>query len=333
MTAPGPVFLQVEPVGQCNLRCRMCPIQFRRDGPPWGPPAFLPFERFTRLVDEAAGIEELHLQGLGEPMMHPRFFDMVRYGAGRGLRVTTNTNMTLMSERRAAECTSCGLDTLHVSLDGATPETYEHIRTGARWNRVVANLETLLHARQRQGGGRPRLHLVMVLMRRNAAELPDIVRLASGWEFEEVFVQHLCHDYSESCLPEEYRPMRDFVDAESLSASGAWAAGAFQQARRAAEQTGIRLRLPSLEPRLHPAGTPGPARCDWPWRGAYVSYDGKAMPCCMVSTPDRISLGDVAKEGFRAVWSGAAYREFRGRLDSDNPPEVCRGCSIYRGTF
>jgi PAS domain S-box-containing protein len=26
---------------------------------------------------------------------------------------------------------------------------------------------------------------------------------------------------------------------------------------------------------------------DWPWRGAYLSYDGQAVPCCMVSTPDR----------------------------------------------
>ena len=26
-----PRFLQVEPVGQCNLRCQMCPIQFRPD--------------------------------------------------------------------------------------------------------------------------------------------------------------------------------------------------------------------------------------------------------------------------------------------------------------
>ena len=28
-----PHFIQIEPVGQCNLRCQMCPIQFRRDGP------------------------------------------------------------------------------------------------------------------------------------------------------------------------------------------------------------------------------------------------------------------------------------------------------------
>jgi hypothetical protein len=29
-------------------------------------------------------LEEIQLQGLGEPMMHPRFFDMVAYAVSRG---------------------------------------------------------------------------------------------------------------------------------------------------------------------------------------------------------------------------------------------------------
>jgi hypothetical protein len=61
---PLPRFVQIEPVGQCNLRCRMCPIQFRRDGPPHGPAAFMAFNAFTRLVDQFEDVEELHLQGL-----------------------------------------------------------------------------------------------------------------------------------------------------------------------------------------------------------------------------------------------------------------------------
>ena len=96
-----PTFLQVEPVGQCNLRCQMCAIQFRQDGPPHGPLAFMAYDNFTRLIDEWQGLQELHLQGLGEPMMHPRFFDMVTYAARKGIRVTTNSNLTLLNEWRA----------------------------------------------------------------------------------------------------------------------------------------------------------------------------------------------------------------------------------------
>src|SRR5215211_2247775 len=114
-----PTYLQVEPVGQCNLRCRMCPIQFRRDGPPHGPPAFMRFEDFVRLLDQFPGLRELQLQGLGEPMMHPRFFDMVELAASRGIKVGTNTNLTLLNSKRAGRCVSSGLAELSASLDGA----------------------------------------------------------------------------------------------------------------------------------------------------------------------------------------------------------------------
>ena len=38
----------------------------------------------------------------------------------------------------------------------------------------------------------------MVLMKKNVAELKDVVRLAHDYGMEQVFVQHLCHDLSES---------------------------------------------------------------------------------------------------------------------------------------
>ena len=53
----------------------------------------------------------------------------------------------------------------------------------------------------------------------------------------------------------------------------------------------------------------------------------------MVMGDDRVSLGDLTSTSFTDIWYGAPYREFRRRLDSSNPPEVCRGCSLYRHTF
>jgi MoaA/NifB/PqqE/SkfB family radical SAM enzyme len=334
MTAPLPRFLQLEPVGQCNLRCRMCSIQFRGDGAPGGPPAFMAFELFARLVGELPELRELHLQGLGEPLMHPRFFEMVRFASGRGVRVSTNTNGTLLGPRRAEACVTSGLAELHVSLDGATAETYEAIRVRSRLARVLGGLDRVVEARRRLASETPALRIVAVAMRRNLAELPALVELARAHGVDRVFVQHLCHDYGEDTLPAAYRPMRAFVDAETLAGeSRERVERAFAAARAAAERLGVELRLPRTEPRPHPPGTPGPARCDWPWRGAYLSWQGQAMPCCMVSTPDRLSLGDAAPGGLAAVWSGEPYQAFRAALDSDEPPAICRSCSVYTGTF
>jgi radical SAM protein with 4Fe4S-binding SPASM domain len=329
-----PRFVQIEPVGQCNLRCRMCPIQFRSDGAPGQPRAFMDFSVFCRLIDQFPEITELQLQGLGEPLLHPQFFAMVRYAAARGILVSTNTNLTVMSEPRAEECVQSGLHTLHVSLDGASKATYEMIRVRSRFERVIRNLRRLMQAKANLRSALPHIRLVAVVMRGNLHELPELVRLAHEEGIDTISVQHLCHDFGESSLPQQYRPMRAFVDDQTLLHDDPLRVkSCFDAARAAARDLGVTLRLPNVQPRTHAAGTPGRQRCDWPWRGSYISYDGKAMPCCMVATPDRIHFGDMAAQGVAEVWNNDAYGRFREQLDSDTPPEVCRSCALYAGTF
>jgi MoaA/NifB/PqqE/SkfB family radical SAM enzyme len=330
---PLPRFVQIEPVGQCNLRCRMCPVQFRPDGQS-GPPAFMGFDTFRSLLDQFDGVTELHLQGLGEPLMHPRFFDMVAHASARGIKVSTNTNMTVMTDEHARRCIDSGLDTLHVSIDAANAADYETVRVGARLPLVLRNLRRVTEHRARSGNGRPHIVLVAVLMRSTLGGLPDLVRLAAELGVDSMSVQQLCHDFSEDSLPPRYLPMRTFIDGEMLGEADRPAVeSVFAVARAQASAAGLPLRLPRLVQRIHGPDVPGPARCDWPWRGAYVSYDGKAMPCCMVATPDRAQLGDMVAEGVASVWTNEAYTAFRAGLASPDPPQVCAGCAIYRGTF
>jgi MoaA/NifB/PqqE/SkfB family radical SAM enzyme len=333
LTPPLPGYVQLEPVGQCNLRCRMCPVQFRPDGHA-GPPAFMGFDTYRSLLDQFEGVTELHLQGLGEPLMHPRFFDMVQLASSRAIKVSTNTNMTIMTDEHARRCIDSGLDTLHVSIDSADPLVFEKIRIGARLPRVLRNLRRVTAYKARFGTPNPRIVLVAVLMRSTLDGLPALVRLAQQLGVDSMSVQQLCHDFSENSLPPRYLPMRIFIDQEMLGvADSAHIEAVFAEARELAGAAGLALRLPRVAPRPHGPEVPGPQRCDWPWRGAYVSHDGKAMPCCMVATPDRAQLGDMLADGVVPVWTGAAYTDFRARLASPDPPPVCAGCAIYRGTF
>jgi MoaA/NifB/PqqE/SkfB family radical SAM enzyme len=320
MSVPLPSFVQIEPVGQCNLACRMCPVVMREEKPP----AFMPFEEFTRLIDQFADLRELHLQGLGEPFLHPRFFDMIAYAAARGVEVSTNTNLTALSPRRAEECVKSGLARLHVSLDAADPAAYEYIRVGSRFDRVLRNLDLLVDAKRRCGTLFPELRMVAVLMRRTLAGLPPLVRFAHEHGIASLSVQHLAHDFTESTLPAKYAAMREFVDAETVVGQDVEAV--FAEARRVAAELGVDLRLPRV-------GNATRRGCDWPWRGSYIAYSGEAMPCCMVATPDRVNFGNMARDGVGRVWDNAAYNAFRERLASEVPPEICSGCSVYRGVF
>jgi len=291
------------------------------------------FDTFKRLVDDFTELKHLHLQGLGEPLMHPRFFDMVSYAASQGVKVTTNTNLTLLNERKAESCVTSGLAIVHVSLDAATAGVYESIRIRAHFERVIENIRRLNAAKARLEAELPELRMVMVLMRRNLGELPELVRLANELGIVELSVQQLCHDFSETTLPPHYAPMRTFIATESLSEDcQADADRVFAEARVLASELGLKLRLPNMR-RERDVVTRLDPRCDWPWTGAYVSYDGYSMPCCMISTPDRGNFGRIDQASISEIWSGEAYEAFRAGLQNGTPPNICAACAIYKGTF
>jgi len=53
----------------------------------------------------------------------------------------------------------------------------------------------------------------------------------------------------------------------------------------------------------------------------------------MIATPDRMNFGNMARDGVAAIWGNASYEDFRERLASDTPPEICKSCALYAGTF
>lgn len=326
---PSPRELQLEVTGACNLRCRMCLVSYRpglsrREGS-------MPYETFRRLVDAVPGLERLTLQGLGEPLLAPDLVRMVAHASGRGVRVGFNTNGMLLTPARARELADAGLDWLHVSIDGATAEVHEGIRAGADLERVVEHVRAAARIAD-EHGGRPRMSLVTVAMRRNVHQLPDLVRLAADVGVPRLWVQNLSHSFSDAGGSPDFAAISRFTAGEALWAGDGPAEPALAAARAAADELGVELRLPRAEeaPRPRPAGTPG---CDWPWRSAYVTHRGRVQPCCMVMGEDRATLGDLAEASFADIWEGEAYAAFRDALRTDEPPAVCRGCSLYRGVF
>jgi radical SAM protein with 4Fe4S-binding SPASM domain len=331
MSAPPlPGELQVEVTASCNLRCPMCLVRYRPPVDRAG--GSLSFARFRELVDALPALHTLTLQGLGEPLLAPDLLAMVTYATARGVRAGFNTNATLLTRPIAERLVEAGLDWLCVSLDGATPAVFEGIRDGARFARVERNVRGLLDVMRERQARRPDVSLVFVAMRRNVAELPALVELAAAWGVPAVRVQNLSHAFSDTDPAGAYGEIRAFTAAEALwQAPDPAADAAFGRAARVAEALGVTLRLPQLEPAAaRPEGTPG---CDWPWRAAYVRHDGRVQPCCMLMGGDRGILGDVAPAGFDAVWRGEAYERFRTALASRTPPDVCAGCSMYRGVF
>lgn len=332
---PLPRELQIEVTGSCNLRCRMCLVSYRpeigrREGA-------LDLDLFRALVEENPQLERVTLQGLGEPLLAPDLVPMVELASARGIEMGFNTNGMLLTGRRAEQLVTAGLGWLHISLDGARADTYAAIRGRGDLGRVGRNVRQLVEVRRRLGAQRPRLSLVLVAMRRNLDQIPEVVRLAAEWGVGRLWVQNLSHSFSDTDPSGDYRGIRDFAKEEAL-----WnghdlerASRVFAAAGRQARDLGVDLRLPRLrEPSKTAKPDAGRPACDWPWRSAYVTHEGVVQPCCMVMGSDRVRLGDLRRERFSEVWSSESYAAFRRGLTGESAPHpVCAGCSVYHGVF
>jgi MoaA/NifB/PqqE/SkfB family radical SAM enzyme len=173
---PAPSFVSVETTMYCNLQCSMC-IQFQDGTTVSGPHMELPlFEQVAAAVFPYA--RRFQPSVSGEPLMSKGLDRMLQRAAEYGVLVDYYTNATLLNDR-LVELILPTLGKATISFDGARKTTFEAIRAGADFGRVVTNVKRLLQARQRLPVERwPIIGLACVLMERNVRELGELVELA-----------------------------------------------------------------------------------------------------------------------------------------------------------
>jgi len=166
-----PIHLDIESTNACNLKCAMCPHGLDSFEMKKG---FFDYEVYQKLVPEFAreGLCSLKLSMRGEPLLHPRLADMVRLAKDAGVVETMiNTNGLLLDEGKIRDLYKAGLDYLIISIDGATAETYNGIRRGGDFNRLVSNIEAAVAIRDEMRLKKPLIRLQYVLMPENEHEV------------------------------------------------------------------------------------------------------------------------------------------------------------------
>ncbi|MCX7982007.1 MAG: SynChlorMet cassette radical SAM/SPASM protein ScmF [Syntrophales bacterium] len=156
----------------CNLRCRHCWIKPHYIAQEKGV-NYLNAELFSHILEEALplGLKGVKLTG-GEPLLHPELIKILSTIRRLNLELTLETNGTLIGENVVAAL--CEHSVLHVSvsLDGATPETNDHIRNvkGA-FKHTISGIERLVSSNLRP-------QIIFTLMESNKEEVTAIVKLA-----------------------------------------------------------------------------------------------------------------------------------------------------------
>jgi radical SAM protein with 4Fe4S-binding SPASM domain len=140
--APALLSANLELTNRCNLRCTFCPTGNGRMERPRG---HMSDAVFRAALASGRPLEFVLLFQWGEPLLHPRFFELARRARSSGARTLVTTNGTLLDERRVQGLLESGIDRVTVSVDGDA-RTHERVR-GVPLERVEAGLRRLVDAR------------------------------------------------------------------------------------------------------------------------------------------------------------------------------------------
>jgi len=311
-----PVHMHLEHTTVCDHVCSTCIRAERIDGE-----VHMPVAEATGHIDAVAP-RFLSLNGIGEPLMHPRWDDIARHAIERhGASVGFATTGTHFAEQAERLCRS-GVGLVKVSFHGARPRTFARLGGGRSLELVEHGIAALYEAKRRLGRG-PEVRLNYVVSDKSFEELPDAIEVAARLGVPAVYFKGaLVTSGRNAGLAGEH-------DIGVLSA-------AVGRAQRLADEAGVDTNLARWRREIERVGevppderpTP-PGRCLIPWISVFVRIDGTLLPCCNCTWhPDEGHMGRVGVDGdFDAVWRGERFQQLRREIrDGEYSLKICQDC-------
>ncbi|MCY3966687.1 MAG: radical SAM protein [Acidobacteria bacterium] len=335
-----PLEVILDTTERCNLKCKMCYFSAvdRLQFPPYdrnlSRTGMMPLETFGRVAADL--FPRAHKVALGcaaEPLVHPKFIDIVRESARYRIPdLWFPTNLLPLTPPKAEAICEAGVRTVAVSMDGTRAETYEAIRVGATYARFRRVLDLLNDVRR---GTATRLRLIFVWMRTNRADLADLPRFAEevgARELDVRFVAPTAHVTAEDELLDGEDP--GALRAELASAAEDAAARGLKLVSYPDFDDGgpIGLRGHLLRwraglydrRRLLGRARTAVAGCAWPGHTVVVRPNGAVSPCIFwedqpIGLYPETSLAEVERSPLlSAITDG---------LRTGNPCGTCRTCT------
>jgi radical SAM protein with 4Fe4S-binding SPASM domain len=289
-----PMSLAIEPTTSCNLRCPECPSGKREFSRPTG---MLEERNFQRIIDEVSGdLLYLTFYFQGEPYLHPKFTDMVKYAAAKKIYTATSTNAHYLDDTQAERTVRSGLDRLIISIDGTTQQTYEAYRIGGSLDKVIAGTKNILKWKKQLDSKTPHVIFQFLVVKPNEHQVKEVQKLAAELGVEEVRIKTAqVYDYKGG---NELIPGNDQYSRYKKNTNGTW----------------------SLKHKMED-------HCWKMWQGCVITWDGKVVPCCFDKDAHH-QMGEVGRQMFREIWRSEAYTKFRAAvLHSRKEIDICSNCS------
>jgi MoaA/NifB/PqqE/SkfB family radical SAM enzyme len=348
---PRPLNVILDLTARCNLKCVMCyfaetdRLQFAPFDSRLSEDGNMPVEVFEKIAaDLFPRAWRVALACAAEPMIHPRFREIVQIAGRYGVPdLWFPTNLLALTDSTAEALVRNGVTTVAASIDGVTKETYERIRVPAKWERLLACLETLKRARRAAKSKTPRLRIIFTWMRSNRKELAALPEFAASHGASELDVRFVSPTVGVDVTPE----LLSGEDPEALNAElAAVARDAVRRGLRLASYPEFEMRggnrplLDRVRRRLWRlrAGMDRPEYwryawyqglfgCAYPDRNYVIRPNGAVHPCIYWEGDP---IGFYPAHGVERISAGAPLKRIRHGLRSGAPVGTCATCGERR---
>lgn len=289
-----PMSISIEPTTSCNLRCPECPSGLRSFTRPTG---MLDQQLFRRVIDQLAptlGYLTFYFQG--EPFIHPRFLEMVKYASHKGIYTATSTNAHYLKDEVARAAVESSLDRLIISIDGASQDTYQSYRIGGSLEKVIEGTRNIIRWKKKLKSKTPHVVFQFLIVRPNEHQVPEVYSLAKELGVDQVVLKTAqIYDYKDGS---ELIPTQDKYSRYKRLNDGSY-----------------EIKNEWLN------------ECWKMWHSCVVTWDGKVVPCCFDKDAHFV-LGDLTQQSFKEVWNSEKYDQFRSSLlRSRSEIDICKNCT------
>jgi len=175
----------------CNLRCPSCRkgLIFHKEGSAYDLGIRLA-DRINDWLHDCEDPMQVHIGSDGDPFASHVYRHFMEQTPQRdNIRYSILTNGLMFPEFHSRVPNVIGnLQELGVSVDGATQETYEKLRLGGKWEKILEGLECMAEQRQKHGF---RFILHFVVQKDNYHEMEAMIDLAERFGADRVWLNKI----------------------------------------------------------------------------------------------------------------------------------------------
>jgi radical SAM protein with 4Fe4S-binding SPASM domain len=259
----------------------------------------LDFQQFKKIVDDVSFFcSRIFLNFCGEPLINKDIFNMIEYAEKKNIITLISTNSLFLTKTNVSKLLEVFPNYLTISLDAATKNTYESMRTGGNFETALKGIQTLVEEREKKKSINPIIDLQMILTKKNANEIEEFILLGNKLHVDLVSIKSLYIDHQAN---QDY--IKKLTDEYFIP-------HAISRYNKKADGTLV-LKKGGVCPHIK---TP------------VIASDGDVYICCF-DVFGNYKQSNALDKNFCEIWNDHDFKQFRKHIMAKRKLDICKYCS------